>query len=144
DYGAFSLPDPWCPVEACSPPEIAIYANVVASWVKEYSNASVPVSWRDYAAFLGFMVGHGLSPSTVAAIAAQLFQEKSSSAELSWRRVALLDRLQFDLFAHYYRRLAPDFATFFSNSTAHLQHAYWRHMDSSAFAIKPPGREREL
>jgi hypothetical protein len=33
--------------------------------------------------------------------------------------------------------MRPHFATFFINSTAHLQHAYWRHMDPDAFALKP-------
>lgn len=40
-------------------------------------------------------------------------------------RVPLLDRLQFDLFRHYWINTAPNFTTFFLNSTAHYQHAYW-------------------
>ena len=62
---------------------------------------------------------------------------------MTWKRVSLLDRLQYDLFACYYRRLQPDFATFFSNSTAHLQHSYWRHMDPAPFALKPSAAETE-
>jgi hypothetical protein len=141
---AFFLPDPWCVAEACWPPELAIYAKVVAISVQEYSNTRAPLSWRDYADFLGFLAGHGLSPATVAAIVKQLVAEKLTSENLRWKRVSLLDRLQYDLFAHYYSRLRPDFATFFSNSTAHLQHAYWRHMDPAPFAIKPAAPEREL
>jgi hypothetical protein len=74
---------------------------------------------------------------------AQLGSERFSRADVKWRRVALADRLQFDLFRHYYRRMRPDFATFFINSTAHLQHAYWRHMDPEAFALKPATDEIE-
>jgi hypothetical protein len=39
--------------------------------------------------------------------------------------------------------MRPDFATFFINSTAHLQHAYWRHMDPDAFPLKPAKEEIE-
>jgi hypothetical protein len=39
--------------------------------------------------------------------------------------------------------MRPDFATFFINSTAHLQHAYWRHMDPDAFPLKPAKDEIE-
>ena len=76
---AFFLPDPWCAAELCWPPEIAIYAKVVATSVQEYSNAGMPLSWRDYAAFLSFMVGHGLSLPTVSAIVAQLASERLKS-----------------------------------------------------------------
>ena len=41
------------------------------------------------------------------------------------------------MFAHYYRRVRPDFATFFINSTAHLQHSYWRAFQPEAFTAKP-------
>lgn len=141
---AFFLPDPWCVVEACCPPEIEVYSKVVATLVQEYSNARVPLRWRDYAAFLRFLSGHGLSSSSVLAVLEQLATEQLTSKDLTWRRVVLLDRLQYDLFAHYYRRLKPDFATFFSNSTAHLQHAYWRYMDPAPFSIKPSAEDGKL
>jgi hypothetical protein len=88
-----------------------------------------------------FLLRHGLAASTVWAILAQLNDERFSRCDVKWRRVALADRLQFDVFRHYYRRMQPDFATFFINSTAHLQHAYWRHMDPGAFALKPSAAE---
>lgn len=84
---------------------------------------------------------HGLSAATAANIVGQLIREKLSPRDAPWRRVALLDRLQLDLFRRYYRRMRPDFATFFSNSTAHLQHAYWREMEPEAFLLKPSGDE---
>jgi hypothetical protein len=73
----------------------------------------------------------------------ELSSERLSQADVKWRQVALADRLQFDLFRHYYRRMRPDFATFFINSTAHLQHAYWRHMEPDAFPLKPAKDEIE-
>ena len=89
------------------------------------------------------MLRSGLSSSTVAFGARQLLHERL--AGVRWRRPALMDRLQLDLFCHYYRRLRPDFSTFFSNSTAHYQHVYWRFMDPEPFSIKPSAQEvREL
>ena len=54
--------------------------------------------------------------------------QRLSTKDVAWKRDTLLDQLQFDVFRHYYRRLQPDFTTFFLNSTAHLQHSYCRHM----------------
>jgi len=49
--------------------------------------------------------------------------------------------MQFDVFPSYYKLPRPAFATFFINSTAHMQHAYWRHHDPDAFEIKPKAEE---
>jgi hypothetical protein len=75
---------------------------------------------------------------------AQLWSERTVDHRLSWRRAALLDRLQFDVFKHYYRAQRPDFSTFFINSTAHLQHSYWRHFDPQAFTVQPDSGETAL
>ena len=54
----------------------------------------------------------------------------------------IMDRLQFDLFRAVYRRIRPHFSTFFLNSTAHLQHVYWRHMEPERFTLQPTRQER--
>src|SRR6266540_4177128 len=59
-----------------------------------------------------------------------------------WKRAVLLDQLQWDVFRYYYRKLRPAFATFFLNSTAHLQHKYWRHMEPEHFTIVPSPAEQ--
>src|ERR1044072_3954130 len=59
-----------------------------------------------------------------------------------WKRAVLLDKLQFDVFAWYYRKIRPPFATFFPNSTAHYQHLYWREMDPGVFQVKPTDEQR--
>jgi hypothetical protein len=140
---AFFLPDPWCAAESSWPPETRIFAKIVSTAVQEYSNARMPLSSSDYLQFARFLITHGLSFSTVSASLSQLVSERFASRDIAWKRVKLLDQLQYDVFAHYYRQLRPDFATFFSNSTAHLQHAYWRHMDPDPFAIKPSVQEIE-
>jgi len=50
--------------------------------------------------------------------------------------VTLLDRLQFDVFADYYKRYRPSFSTFFLNSTAHYQHAYWDSFEPDKYAAE--------
>jgi len=55
----------------------------------------------------------------------------------------ILDKLQWDVFRHTYKKLRPAFATFFLNSTAHLQHMYWRNMEPGAFACSRLPRETD-
>ena len=140
--GMFYLPDPWCNNEPAWPAEVEVFKTVMAKLVQE-STRGVALGINEWLPFLTFLLRHGLAAETVRAILAQLGSERLSQADVKWRRVALADRLQFDLFRHYYRRMKPDFATFFINSTAHLQHAYWRHMDPDAFALKPDKDEIE-
>jgi hypothetical protein len=140
----FYLPDPWCAAEPAYPAALEKFKAVVCRSVQEYSRGITAVPPLELAAFLLFLAGHGLSAPTVAAILRQFFLERIAQKDLAWQRVALLDRLQFDVFRHYYRRLQPDFATFFINSTAHLQHSYWRHMDPGPFMIKPSPEELNI
>ena len=114
----------------------------MAKLVQE-STRSAALTARELLPFLSFLLRHGLSTNTIRAILTQLGSERIAKLDVKWRRVALADRLQFDIFRHYYRRICPDFATFFINSTAHLQHAYWRHMQPDAFSLKPSKFELE-
>jgi hypothetical protein len=68
-------------------------------------------------------------------IARQLLSERFGNTH--WKRAFILDDLQFDLFSAGYRRLRPAFSTFFLNSTAHMQHVYWRHMEPDLFKATP-------
>ena len=134
--GARYIPDPWCDSELPYPPDMQAYYKVVSQQVKEYSNRDHGLSLGDLTRFLWFMATHGLSPATVSAIVGQLAGEKLGR-DGSWKRAVLLDMLQFDVFRHYFRKERPDFSTFFVNSTAHLQHSYWRHMAPEAFSVRP-------
>lgn len=138
--GSLYVGDPWSEQGDAYPPELNIYNRFVGHNVREYSNAENRLSASDYAAFLRFALTHGLSPATVLRITSQLAGEKLGSTG-SHARVAILDALQYDVFAHYYRRIRPRFASFFANSVAHLQHSYWRHMDPDAFTVKPDAGE---
>jgi hypothetical protein len=67
----------------------------------------------------------------------QIAGEKTASRDRRWRRALVLDLMMWDVFEREYRRQKPAFATFFANSTAFLQHRYWRHMEPEAYQVKP-------
>lgn len=134
------IPDPWTSAVAPHPANVEPYFRFVQKNVTEYTRDRVPLGLADYVGFLGFMLSHGLSLGTASAIVRQLFRERSSGER--WRRATLLDRLQYDVFAWYYRRLRPAFATFFANSTAHFQHLYWRNLEPEVFASRPSPAEQ--
>lgn len=136
----YLLPDPWTTTVKPYPEELTPYYRFVQRNVQEHTNTHIPLSPGDYASFGKFMVTHGLSASTVRSIAQQLVRERLGGSH--WKRAVLLDRLQWDVFRFYYQTLNPAFATFFLNSTAHLQHKYWRHMEPEHFTIKPTREEQ--
>jgi hypothetical protein len=139
--GCVFVGDPWSENGDAHPPELNLYNRFVSHNVREYSNVSGRLSIAEYARFLRFMAMHGLSAGTVAAILGQLATERLRDRRLAWRRVALLDQLQFDVFRACFRRVQPHFSSFFANSVAHLQHSYWRHMQPEAFRIRPDDTE---
>ena len=128
------MPDPWTTYVQPTPEELRPYFSFIQRNVLEYTNARVPLSKSDYVKFVAFMAQHGLSPATVAAIVKQLIKE--TRGQDRWKRAVILDKLQFDVFASYYRKIRPKFSTFFLNSTAHYQHFYWRNMEPEIFTVK--------
>jgi hypothetical protein len=139
--GSFFLPDPWCTTEKAYPPDLQPFHNVVARQVQQYSNTEQSLSRSDYSNFLSFLLSHGFRMKTAVEILRQLVKDRLDKGE-SWRRAVLLDKLQFDVFRYYFRKLQPDFSTFFLNSTAHYQHSYWRHMAPEEFSVQPTEEER--
>jgi len=136
----YLLPDPWTTTIAPYPDELLPYFRFVQRNVQEHTNDHVPLAPAEHARFVAFMVRHGLSARTVGSIAQQLMRERLAGKR--WKRAVLLDQLQWDVFRYYYRKLRPAFATFFLNSTAHLQHKYWRHMEPEHFTIVPSPAEQ--
>ena len=142
--GSYFLPDPWCTSEKASPDELQAFHDFVSYSVREYTNADAHLGRTIYSSFLKFMFKHGIGIGTVATIVKQLAQERVLDQRASWKRAAILDQLQFDIFAHYQKTMKPAFSTFFANSTAHLQHAYWRNMDPDSFQLKPSEKDQAL
>lgn len=131
------LPDPWTTDVAPEPAELQPFARFVQSQVQEYTNERRRPDLRATARFGAFVAGHGLSFATARAIALQLATERLRGGKGAWRRAALLDRILFDVFKHYYRRVRPGFASVFANCVAHYQHLYWRDFDPGAFQAAP-------
>jgi hypothetical protein len=130
----YVLPDPWSADLAPQPEELLPYFHFVQRNVQEYTNDRVPLSKGDYLRFLHFMITHGLSANTVASIFQQLVAEKRTGTG-RWRRAFILEKMQFDVFRAVYLRTNPSFSTFFLNSTAHMQHLYWRYMEPGLFTV---------
>lgn len=134
--GSFYLPDPWCTSETPHPAELSAFHTVVASRVQENSTAGAgTLTMGDQVRFLTFLLSHGLRLSTLWAVARQLWSDTVLRQETTWKRVVLLDKMQLDVFRHYWRGHQPAFATFFLNSTAHYQHGYWHCLFPESFAL---------
>lgn len=136
----FSIPDPWNEKGETLPPELAPFHRTVSRMVQESSRGEGSVASAELPAFARLMIRHGLRPVTVWKMLRQLAQERREPA-LRWRRASVLDLLQYDLFRNLVRGQNPEFATFFSNSTAHYQHYYWRHMKPEAFQSPPDEKD---
>lgn len=135
------LPDAWSTGAIPYPDTLMPFCKFVQTYVQEHTNAKVPLSKADYFNFIKYMVLHGLSFDTILQVAKQLVGEKLGSRD-GWQRAVLLDKFQWDIFAHHYKKEKPNIATFFSNSTAHYQHKYWRNLEPDAFEMKPTEEEQ--
>ena len=144
DFNGYVLPDPWSTLVRPYPEGEGLedFYGFVQAQVQEHTNEDAPDDRHGRARFLRFMLSHGLSAHTVNATLGQLAKERVGAAG-RWKRAVLLDRMTFDVFRWIYRRHHPHFSTFFLNSTAHMQHAYWRHMDPEPFTIKPTVEDQD-
>ena len=131
----YILPDPWSTDAPPHPADLQPYFRFIQQNVLEYTNDRVPLTKSDYAKFLAFMLGHGLSSDSVKSTIDQLVSEKTAGRG-RWQRAFIMEKLQFDVFSAIYRRIKPHFSTFFLNSTAHMQHKYWRDMEPELFKLR--------
>ncbi|RKF14378.1 hypothetical protein DBZ36_17135 [Alginatibacterium sediminis] len=140
DQHIMAIPDPWSINAESSPKSLDTFYEFVRANVQEHTNARFKQSLQKNLEFLIFMLGHGLSVRTVSMLIQQMLRQIRNAPD-QWKKPFLLDCLQFDVFSHVYRKNKPDFATFFSNSTAHFQHKFWRYMEPEAFTLKPSDDE---
>ena len=128
------IPDPWS-THVPVPPEFVPYQQFIRGQVLGHTGQAG--SPGELASFLAFMASHGLSAGTVWQLVRQLVSERTAGRDVRWRRASCLDDLQWDVFRHLWSTRRPDLGVFFSNSTAFLQHRYWRHMEPEAYEVKP-------
>jgi hypothetical protein len=138
---AFLVPDAWSVRVKPSDPAYQPFQDFIAFNVTEHTNARAKPSRKMMLDFARFMLGRGLSLNTVMKTIRQLAAERTSGRDLKWARALILDLMLWDVFEKEYQRRRPDFATWFANSTAFLQHRYWRHMDPDAYQVKPSEEE---
>ena len=137
----YMIPDPWDKRGAAYPEYLNAFYEVVAQQVKDSSNYAT--SRRQLYSLATFLLKNGLSTGTALAIVKQLLHERADRG-VRWRRAMLLDYMNYDLFRTLNRRHKVQFATFFSNSTAHFQHFYWRDMEPGAFSVTRPSDHPSL
>lgn len=135
------VPDPWSVRVKPTDPSYKPFNEFIAFNVTEHTNEAHKPSKKLVMDFARFMMARGLSLSTVMTAVRQLMEEKTAGRDLKWRRALILDLLMWDVFEAEYKKQKPDFATYFANSTAFLQHRYWRHMDPGAYQVKPSDAE---
>jgi hypothetical protein len=135
------LPDPWSSDTTPYPDDLMSFFRFVQHAVQEHTNERAHISKSDAARFLKFLATHGLTFHTARSLVLQLLSERCTGKG-RWKRATILDKMQRDIFLHYFRKQRPDFSTFFLNSTAHFQHMYWRNMDPEPFKLKPTNQEQ--
>jgi hypothetical protein len=141
DYGpldGFVVPDPWNPSSAPHPADLRAFSDFVFSAVQE--NSAARLDKRAAIPFAAYLARHGLTPKTVVAAARQLLDERRDSG-VTWRRTLVLDAMSYDLFRNLVRRHNVAYATFFSNSTAHFQHYFWRNFRPDGFSAPVPAED---
>jgi hypothetical protein len=138
DLRGYCVPDPWNDDAVAQPAELRPYVDFVARAVRENTREALPSFTVAEACALALcMIRNGVTLGTFLACVGQLVRERVRPAD-RYRRVFALDRVQYDIFRALNARFDVGFAAFFSNSTAHLQHYYWRNMAPHAFAQPLP------
>ena len=132
---SFVVPDPWNAESSPHPSELRAFTDFVSSAVQE--NSAGRFDRRAALPFIIYVGKHGLTPATLVALVRQLVDERRDRA-VKWRRSLILDSLSYDVFRNLMRRHDIAYATFFSNSTAHFQHYFWRNFRPELFSAPPP------
>lgn len=134
------MPDPWAASQAPSP-DIEPFYRFVRSTVNTHARAQ-GLDKKVALDAVRYLASHGMRVRTAVSLVRQLVQERVGSHDVKWRRATMLDKLSWDVFAHFWRGdRQPKIGVFFSNATAHYQHKYWRHYQPDVFSLKPDKNE---
>ena len=127
------IPDPWCNAEKSHPEYLQPSYDFLSQSVLGHSNNN-RTSFSNNIKTLINLRKNGLSNSTIFKIVKQVLLQKFNHKKHSWKAATLLDLIQFDLAKKTIEDKDPKFITFFSNSVAHFQHAYWRYLQPEKFS----------
>jgi hypothetical protein len=125
------FPDPWNN-EKANPATLQPIAEFIAHQIRDYT---VPDHKINYVEFVTSLLKHGLSLATISMGIKQIMSETLQNKAYKYKRIFVLDGILIDIFLHYHKIHKPNFATFFSNSVAHIQHAYWRYFEPEKFNL---------
>jgi len=125
------FPDPWSH-EKANPETLQPVVDFIAKQVRDYT---VPNHKMNYFAFGKALLQHGLTLQSAFMAVKQLVKETLSSKKYKYKRIFILDHILMDMFIYYHDLYKPNFATFFTNSVAHIQHAYWRYFEPEKFEL---------
>ena len=137
----FVVPGPFAPGPETWPASLAAIQQVNRQYTQIQNGVRRNAGPADALALGAQLLRHGLRLRTAATIAKQLVRERVQPAS-RWRRPALQPLMNFDFFAHLYRKTRPDFATWHTNHAAHYMHRYWRAWDDREFGHKADADER--
>ncbi len=137
------LPDPWSVRVRPSMPDYEAFHKFIQFHVTEHTSKVAKPSRKLTMDFLRFVVANGLSLGTIMDAIKQVTSEKLSGKDFKWRRAMVLDLIMWDVFEASWKKQKPQFSTFFANSTAFLQHRYWRHMKPEQYRVKPSESEMD-
>lgn len=137
----FMVPGPFAPGDETYPEDLKPVQAINRLGTRMHGQTGAKVTPLSMARNLFGLMRHGLRVRTLAQVAAQLVRERVQPGS-GWRRVTLQPLLNFDFFAHLYRRFNPDFATWHTNHAAHYMHHYWRAWDETGFATPSTEVER--
>lgn len=137
----FLVPDPWSAGVEPSDPKYKDFHAFISFYVAEHTNPNAKPSRAQTLKFVSFMLSHGLSIQTVTKAIKQIASEKLGNNDTKWRRALILDLMLWDVFKQTWKLRRPGFATFFANSSAFLQHRYWRHMSPEEYKVVPSDEE---
>jgi hypothetical protein len=130
------MPDPWAASQVPTS-ELEPFYKFIRAAVTSHARTD-RLDIKDAVGAARFLLWHGIKLETISAVLSQIAAEKLGRRDVTWRRATILDRLLWDVFAHFWRGpRRPRVGIFFSNATAHYQHKYWSHHNPSIFALKP-------
>ena len=124
----FFFPDPWTFSEQAYPSELNNLLAFPRYYSKNYGDLNAWASLKGLSRLALFCLNPRiarqllpLSPRLIGTVMRHGLHEHLL--------FAMFDLVNAKLFAHYYKRTRPDFAIFFMNSLAHLQHHKWTATD---------------
>jgi len=114
---AFFVPDPWTPARVSGSPLLNGFYSAVGQAVNDNAQArfTVPtLAWL----LAGFAVYARKTRLH------HYLRDAARAPRAHWTKAVFLDRLLADCFLKLWRSTRPDFASFFVNGAAHIQHHY--------------------